>query len=100
MSMSQQYRWRLTAPGETLSIDIENRESNERMHHATLQLKRRPWSTANLRRLVWRYPLQTHRVALGIYWQALRLWWKGCKFYPHPKHRAALDSALSGEARV
>jgi DUF1365 family protein len=100
MPMSQRYRWRLTPPGETLLIDIENHESAERMHQATLQLERRPWSTAALRRLVWRYPWQTQRVALAIYWQALRLWWKGCPFYQHPKHRAAMDAALSGEGRV
>jgi len=100
MPMSQRYRWQLTPPGEKLTIDIENHESDERMHQATLQLERRPWSTANLRRLVWRYPWQTQRVALAIYWQALRLWWKGCPFYPHPKHSSAMDAALSGEARV
>jgi DUF1365 family protein len=26
----------------------------------------------------------THRIALGIYAQALRLWWKGATYYPHP----------------
>ncbi len=101
MPMSQHYRWRLTPPGEALTVDIENCESAERVHQATLQLQRRPWSTANLRRLVWRYPLQTQRVALAIYWQAVRLWWKGCPFHPHPKHRSVIDSAaMSGEARV
>lgn len=100
MPMSQQYRWQLTLPGETLLIEIENYEAAERMHQATLRLKRRSWSLANLRRLVWRYPWQTQRVALAIYGQALRLWWKGCPFFPHPKHRAAEAAALSGDSRV
>jgi DUF1365 family protein len=98
--MSQRYRWRLTPPDRTLLIDIENHELGERTHQATLRLERRPWSAANLRRLVWRHPWQTQRVALAIYWQALRLWWKGCRFHPHPKHRAAMNAALSGEDRV
>ena len=33
---------------------------------------------------VTRFPLMTHQVALAIYWQALQLWWKGAKYYPHP----------------
>jgi DUF1365 family protein len=101
MPMNQRYRWRLAPPGESLTIDIENHESTERVHQATLQLERRPWSSANLRRLVWRYPMQTHRVALAIYGQALRLWWKGCTFHPHPKHHSVIDSAaMPGEVRV
>jgi DUF1365 family protein len=29
------------------------------------------------------------QVIAGIYWQAFRLWVKGCRFYPHPetKHK-------------
>jgi DUF1365 family protein len=30
----------------------------------------------------------TVKVVFAIYWQALRLWVKGAKFYPHPEKRA------------
>ena len=30
--------------------------------------------------------LMPHRVALGIYWHALLLLWKGVRFQPHPKY--------------
>ena len=33
-----------------------------------------------------RHPWMTGRVIQAIYWQAFRLWWKKCPFYPHPKH--------------
>ena len=34
-----------------------------------------------------RYPFMTQKVIAAIHWQALKLWWKGATFYPHPKHR-------------
>ena len=36
-----------------------------------------------------RYPFMTARVAVGIYWQALRLRLKGNPYYPHPSRRTA-----------
>ena len=30
-----------------------------------------------------RYPLLPFKVAGAIYWQALRLWWRGARFYPY-----------------
>jgi DUF1365 family protein len=27
----------------------------------------------------------TAKIALGIYWQALKLWWRGARFYSNPK---------------
>ena len=50
---------------------------------ATMSLARRPWTSANLRRALWRFPLMTHQVAAAIYWQALQLWWNGATYYPH-----------------
>jgi DUF1365 family protein len=34
-----------------------------------------------------RHPFQTAEVALGIYLQALRLWWKRVPFHAHPERR-------------
>jgi hypothetical protein len=89
LPMDVVYCCRASAPGERLSVAIENQRGSQRLFRAGLRLARRPWTAANLRRSLLAYPLMTQRVALGIYWQALRLWWKGCPIYAHPARAAA-----------
>jgi uncharacterized protein len=93
MPMEIQYRWRVSVPGEMLSLSIENHTSSGRMFHADMSLARRPITGWQLSRMLLRYPFMTARVAAGIYWQAARLWWKGARIHPHPRrHSETADS--------
>lgn len=84
LPMDMRYHWRLSAPGERLSVEIENHRRGTCDFTASLALERRPISSLSLAAVLLRHPFMTGRIAAAIYWQALQLWWKGTTFYPHP----------------
>lgn len=85
MPMSRRYHWRFTAPDDTVRVHMDVLDLERREFDATLVLHRRPWTTANLARVLWRYPLMTVQVVLAIHWQALRLWLRGNPVHDHPE---------------
>jgi hypothetical protein len=95
MRMNMHYHWRITSPAERLFIHIENHEDTdaelpaEPLFDVTMRMVRREITPASLRAVLLRHPFVTAKVAAGIYWQALRLWWKKVPFVPHPRHQPA-----------
>lgn len=97
LPMEMEYRCRIHPPGDRLRLQIANYRSGRRQFLAALYLRRRPWPRGGPTSLLWRHPLMTQRIALGIYTQALRLWWKGATYYPHPPmHSASLIPGAQG----
>lgn len=79
------YRWQSTTPAALIAIHLENWQSDKKIMDATLTLRREEISSPALNKILIRFPWMTVKVLAAIYWQALKLWWKGVPFFSHPK---------------
>jgi DUF1365 family protein len=82
--MAMRYSWRSNPPGERLAIHLENHSNRGREFDATLALQAEPITARALHRVLWRFPLMTGKVAVAIYWEALKLFIKRVPYYPNP----------------
>jgi len=92
MPMNMTYGWRSRTPGRSLSIHLQNWHDGEEAFNATVALHRVEISSASLGRSLQRYPFMTFKVAIAIYWQALKLFLKRMPLFRHSellssKHR-------------
>ncbi|HTN74179.1 MAG TPA: DUF1365 domain-containing protein [Pirellulaceae bacterium] len=97
--MDFDYAFRLTKPGRSLNVHIENHAqavaTTKPAFDATLTLRRRPLNGYELARALGRYPVMTIHVFAAIYWQAFRLWRKRVPYVPHPPVAVDTDSFTS-----
>ncbi len=111
------YHWVSTSPGDQLVVHMENHaapvvagkrsvlsrenstgnssgDSTPIAHmDATLTLKRQPWTSGALQKLLWSQPWLAIKVPVAIYWQALKLLIKGAPVYGHAVASTAGSSA-------
>jgi uncharacterized protein len=78
-----EYTFRFDIRPDRIGIWIDYHAGNRRLL-ATLTGRRRPATSASLLHAMLRRPLGSRRVLGLIHWQALKLWWKGARFYPRP----------------
>ncbi len=84
MDMDHRYEWRMTVPGESLSVHIASNHEGRLAFDATLSLRRRELTKASLARMTARYPSSALRMLALIYAQAARLKLLGIAVHPHP----------------
>lgn len=100
IAMAAGYRFKLSPPGERLSVVIQEEVAEGAQLVATLTARRHPLSDRSLARALLGQPLMTYKVIAGIHWEALKLWWKGARLQPRPAPRGAYTSSLGHDIRV
>lgn len=105
LDMDQRYRWRFSAPGGTIAIQMENRavgasESGDSspIFDATLTLRRRAWSPRALAANFLFHPFHAIGTLALIYAHAFVIWARGIPFVPHPAGRG--EPHPRGDARA
>jgi uncharacterized protein len=97
MDMRHTYDWRLSEPGERLSVHIESTDDDGTCtFDATLSLRRREITAGELRRAIVRHPALTMRLSARIYTHALRLRLRGADYHRHPGKRPPGQAASVG----
>lgn len=86
MDMLGNWSMHADAPGKDLSIAISvEHPTLGNFFTATLHAKQ-VYSSSSSLKLATFFWLMPHKVAIWIYWQALKLWWKNVRFLQHPKY--------------
>jgi DUF1365 family protein len=100
MGMDHTYAWRLTTPGKGLIVHIDSEQDQRIVFDATLSLRRRALTPAQLRAMLLRHPLLSLRIVGGIYANGLRLWLRGARHFPNPSGAPLLGSGRRRHARA
>ena len=79
MDLNSRYFFRITNPGENLSVLINQKDKDGKLLFASQDGSRIDLNTKNLIFSYLKHPLMTFKVILAIHFEALRLWLKGIK---------------------
>lgn len=86
IGMDGRYDWRVTEPGDRLSVHIDERaDDGTDVFDVTLSLERRELTRGAMTRMLAEFPASSLRVVALIYWNALRLKLKGAPYFRHPE---------------
>ena len=86
MEMHYQYTFAFGAPGKKVVVQSQMHNSNtgKLAFTASFELERVDFTPLSLLFVLLWYPLHTRLIQLWIHVEAVKLWWKGVTFFPHP----------------
>jgi hypothetical protein len=84
MPMALRYRWSFTQPGQAHTVRMAMFQGEALVFDADLDLERSPWTSREIRRVLFHFPLHTFKVITAIHWEALKLWLKHVPIFTHP----------------
>ncbi|WP_350653954.1 DUF1365 domain-containing protein [Pseudoalteromonas sp. D48-MNA-CIBAN-0056] len=83
MNLDMNYHWTVRQKQDNILIRIENKRDDELLFDASLRLQRQTLCTAQMSKLLKRFPAMTWSIFKGIYYQAFKLFVKKVPFLGH-----------------
>ncbi|MBT5150421.1 MAG: DUF1365 domain-containing protein [Nitrosomonadales bacterium] len=83
LPMDLEYIWKFTEPKDFLFTSMECSKNQKKYFTATLKMTRQSWSSYSLNKLLFLSVPMGMKTIISIYWNALILYLKKVKFYPH-----------------
>ena len=81
--MDMTYQWKIKQPNENLRLHLACIKQDKHFE-AALNMQRQPLTTKTLRGALLSIPSMTLKTVAGIYWQAIKLFFKRVPIYMHP----------------
>lgn len=81
--MDMQYKWQVQQPGDTLKLHLSCYKDTKHFE-AAIDMQLKPLNSATLRSSLFSIPSMTIKTMFGIYWQAVKLFFKRVPIYTHP----------------
>ncbi len=85
LPMGVSYQFKLSAPGPRCDFSVTVLRDAEVIFRAGLSLRQRAMTRRAIARVLVRRAFLTHRVSLGIYLHAARLWLRRTTYFAHPR---------------
>lgn len=89
MSMDCHYRFKIKPPAQQYAVHIAETENGEATLVATQDGERLALTTANVVKMLWRFPFNSLKVIVMIHWWAIKILLKGGKFHGTPPKQQA-----------
>ena len=83
MPLDMQYHFEFSPPEDELLVKMQNHRDGNVVFDVELSLNAKPINSTTLFKQLIRIPLMTTKVTLAIYWQALKIAFKGVPFLGH-----------------
>ena len=80
IEMNCNYFFKILKPGQTISVIIDQYQSNEKLLYASQDGKRADFTSKELIKSYLKHPLMTFKIISAIHFEAFKLWTKGIKF--------------------
>ena len=84
MDIAGEYRFRINMPRDDYLLQIDYVDEAQRLLTAVEKGRRKEFNDRGLLGILAVMPFVTFKVMAAIHWQAVKLWLRGAKIYPHP----------------